>query len=285
MTSTDVEIVRRMSPKEYQQRLEMFYELAPVLTPYIKGQAEQKAAKLPVAYVDKYDLEAIGNAQVWIAVLRWDPKKGSSLVGWAKRLVWTNMSVMLDDLYQKKRTSRIPVSEEYVKDTIRGYLESLDEEEKRELKRRVVRSGNSLTQYSEEHAATFLARELHLEVTLPTVSLFEEVEDGVFLFETMEGESTDPIGALIADELYTYVRQQLLRQGKRVASGVLRFIVHPDEELLRLCEENARRRNGPVCLTNSCIASRLGISISKVADARAAIRKVFRECLGYDKVL
>ena len=90
MAQTDVKIVQELSPEEYQKRLETFGELRHLLFGYVKSQARQKATKLPVRYVDVEDLESIGDAQVWIAVLRWNPSKGSSLVSWARRLVWTN---------------------------------------------------------------------------------------------------------------------------------------------------------------------------------------------------
>lgn len=108
------------------------------------------------------------------------------------------------------------------------------------------------------------------EITSPTLSLQDIIYDPPV--------DPDPVGVLIAEEVYDNVRERLLRQSDRVAAGVLRLLVHPDRELLRLCELNAilkkRRR---VRVTNQCIAERLGISIPRAVNAKILVQQVFKE--------
>lgn len=108
------------------------------------------------------------------------------------------------------------------------------------------------------------------EITSPTLSLQDIMYDPPV--------DPDPVGVLIAEEVYDNVRERLLHQSERVAAGVLRLLVHPDRELLRLCELNAilkkRRR---VRVTNHCIAERLGISIPRAVNAKILVRQVFKE--------
>jgi len=179
MTNTDIDIFRGLSDQEYKERLYLFDQLMPELIPYIRFQAAMKAPKLPVSYVEKDDLIEMGHIEAWVAVLRWDGR--SSLVDWAKRLIWTRMNGMFKRLYRKKRTAR------------------------------VVTQGE--------------------EVTSRTLSM----EDAGVL----EGESLDPTETLMAEERYTRAKAQLLRRGERVGAAVLHLLIYPDDELLRLCEQDA----------------------------------------------
>jgi len=116
------------------------------------------------------------------------------------------------------------------------------------------------------------------EVTIRPVSLFTENGDGAFLFETLEDKTyPDPIGVLIADELYKKTREKLLELKDRVAAAVLRLLVFPDGELLRLCEEYTQRKRKKIRITNRSLARRLGVTTCRVAEARAAVREVFKE--------
>jgi len=219
MISTDIDMFRRLSEQEHQERLRVFDELIPKLTSYIRSQASWKATKLPVSYVGKDDLIEIGNIATWVAVLRWDGKR--SLVNWAERMIWSRMNVMFSGLYRKKRTARVLVQGQ--------------------------------------------------EVTTQPLSL-EDVGGA------LEGESVDPLETLVAEEIYGKAREQLLRRGKRVEAGVLRSLVEPDSELLELCERDAMRKGRKqVRLTSDCIASRLGVTTSRVTNAKVMIRAIFKE--------
>jgi hypothetical protein len=278
MTEKDIELARALTEEEYQKHLEVFNSILPELRPYIRNQANRRADKIPTAYVDEGDLERIGEAQVWIACLRWDAEKGSSLPSWAKRLIWTNMAVTLDDLYQRKRTARIVVAPEYVKERVAEYIATLSPAELEELHRRIAQAGNRFSRFSEEKQASYLAKELGLDVTLQTASLFDEVEEDVSLFETVEAPSEDPIGAMIADELFTKAHKELKVRGKRIAAAVLRLMVYPDLELVQLCESETRRKGRKqVHITNRCLALRLSATVSNIADAKALIRTTFKE--------
>jgi hypothetical protein len=168
-----------------------------------------------------------------------------------------------------------------VKDAIREHYESLSDEELQELRRRVRKRGNKLSRYSKEQELTFLTREMGLDVTLSTVSGFEEVEKGVPLFDSLAAPDSDPLNTLIVEEQYSNVRKRLLDQGERLAAGVLRLMVYPDAELVGLCEKDAReKRRNHVRLTNNCLAARFGVLVSRVADAKATMRAVFKELSG-----
>lgn len=207
-----------MGAEEYQSRLQIYDDLMPQMTSYIKSQAYRKAFALPVSYVGVDDLVGIGNAEAWVAVLRWNGS--SSLVEWAKRLIWTRTNLTFGYLYRKKRTAR------------------------------VILHGQ--------------------EITSPTLSLQDIIYD--------PSVDLDPVGVLIAEEVYDNVREQLFRQRKRVAVGVLRLLVYPDRELLRLCELDAiLKRRQRVRVTNYSIAKRLGVSIPRVATAKILVRQVFQE--------
>lgn len=89
---------------------------------------------------------------------------------------------------------------------------------------------------------------------------------------------SDPVGVLIADEMYSNVRELLLGKSERVAAGVLRLLVYPDRELLRLCElDSILKRRKRIRVTNFCIAERLGVSIPRVVNAKSLVRRVFKE--------
>lgn len=108
------------------------------------------------------------------------------------------------------------------------------------------------------------------EITSPTLSLQDIVYD--------PSVNPDPVGVLIAEEVYDKVRERLLRQSDRVAAGVLRLLVHPDRELLRLCELDAiLKKRQRVRVTNRCIAERLGVSIPRAVNAKILVRQVFKE--------
>lgn len=218
LISTDFDIVRRMGADEYQSRLQIYDELIPQMSSYIKSQAFRKAPKLPVSYVGVDDLVGIGNIEAWVAVLRWD---GSSpLIEWTKRLIWTRMNLTFGHLYRKKRTAR------------------------------VISNGR--------------------EVTSPALSLQDIAYDPPV--------NSDPVGVLIAEEMYSKVRERLLGQRERVAVGVLRLLVYPDRELLRLCKlDSILKRRHRVRVTNFCMAERLGVSIPRVVNAKILVRRVFRE--------
>lgn len=114
-------------------------------------------------------------------------------------------------------------------------------------------------------------------VTSRNTSLFTENGDGVLLQESLEDFTySDPLGVAIADDLYARTRQQLLVIKDRVAAAVLRLLVFPDEELLRLCEEATHGSKKKVRLTNKNLARRLGVSTCRVSTARAAVRTVFK---------
>jgi len=115
-------------------------------------------------------------------------------------------------------------------------------------------------------------------VTARNASLFTENGDGILLYEALEDPTcSDPAGVLVADELYTKTRQQLLVNRKRVAAAVLRLLMFPDEELLQLCEARVRNSKRRVRITNRSLARRLGVTTCKVTAARAVIRDVFKE--------
>lgn len=117
----------------------------------------------------------------------------------------------------------------------------------------------------------------HTTVTTRNASLFIENGDGAPLYESLEDPTySDPLGVVIADELYTKTRQKLLFKRNRVAAAVLRLLMFPDEELLQLCEETTRNNKKKVRLTNKSLARRLGVSTCRVSTARAAIRAVFK---------
>jgi len=234
LTRPSIEKARQLSETEYAEKLEIFEELLPRLAPYIKAQAAQRAAKLPNSVLGEEDLISIGNIQTWVAVITWEPEKGASLENWARRRIWTNMNVVMGNLYQLKRVPRGP-------------------------------SADGTT-----------------EVTLRPTSLFAENKVGNVMGEYIEDRSQqDPIGELVADEMYTRTRQKLLSQNNRVAAAVLRLMEYPDRELLQLCEENARRSRRKIRLTNKSLAQRLGVTTSRIADAKADIRVMFKE---YSKI-
>lgn len=108
------------------------------------------------------------------------------------------------------------------------------------------------------------------EITSPTLSLQDIAYD--------PSVNPDPVGVLIAEEMYDNVRERLLRQSERVAAGVLRLLVNPDRELLRLCEFDAiLKRRRRVRVTNYCMAERLGVSVPRVVNAKILVRQVFKE--------
>lgn len=108
------------------------------------------------------------------------------------------------------------------------------------------------------------------EVTSPTLSLQDIAYD--------PSVNPDPVGVLIAEEMYDNVLERLLRQSDRVAAGVLRLLVNPDRELLRLCEFDAiLKKRRSVRVTNHCMAERLGISVPRVVNAKILVRQVFKE--------
>jgi len=219
LISTDFDIVRHMGTEEYESRLQIYDELMPQMSSYIRSEAARKVSKLPVSYVGVEDLVGIGNIGAWVAVLRWD---GSSpLIKWAKRLIWTRMNLTFGYLYRKKRTARVVLHEQ--------------------------------------------------EITSSTLSLQELVYD--------PPADLDPVGVLIAEEMYSNALEKLLRQRSgRLAAGVLRLLVYPDRELLRLCElYSILRRRHRVRVTNFCMAERLGVSIPRVVNARILVRRVFKE--------
>lgn len=116
-----------------------------------------------------------------------------------------------------------------------------------------------------------------VSVTTRNTSLFTENGEGAFLYESLEDTTyADPLGVMIADELYTKTRQKLLSSKNRVAAAVLRLLMFPDEELLRLCAEVTRGNKKKVRLTNKNLAKRLGVSTCRVSAARAVIRTVFK---------
>ncbi len=91
-------------------------------------------------------------------------------------------------------------------------------------------------------------------------------------------DDDDPIEALIAEELYFAARTLLLRRDQRVALVILRLLVQPDLEILRLGEQGFSQRGGKeVKITSKCYAQRLGISKARVANARRQIREAFME--------
>ena len=251
MTKVDVELVKNLTPKEYSEKIAAFEELLPELTSYINAEANKKSMKLPTTHVDRDDLIRLGETQVWIATLRHDPERGSSLKNYARRLIWTNMAVALDDLYQQKRTARTTISREYVDDRVDEHMDNMTTKEKAALHSRVERSGNALSLFSEAKQRLMVAKDLGLSVTLQTASLFDEVEEGVSILETIEDPSTDPLGNLIATELYDSVMNELLARGKRKAAGVLRYMIHPDQELVRLCEKEAQDKRDELGEKNS----------------------------------
>lgn len=219
MINTDVDVFRGLSAQEHQERLRVFDQIISELAPYIRYQAATKAAKLPVFYIGQDDLSQMGSIETWVAVLRWDGS--SSLIDWAKRLIWTRMNGMFSRLYRKKRTARAVVQGR--------------------------------------------------EVTVQTLSL-EDVGGA------LRSASLDPTETLVAEEEYAKVREWLLHQNKRVAAGVLRLLVYPDDELLVLCERDTMQKGRrQIRLTSCCIAMRLGVSTSKVTNAKVVIRNVFRE--------
>lgn len=105
--NTDIDRTKKLSAQEYEARLQEFERLLPSMRSYIRREAARKAASIPVSYVTEDDLIGIGNIQTWVAVLRWD--RTSSLVHWARRLVWTHMDVIVKRLYDRKRTARTEV--------------------------------------------------------------------------------------------------------------------------------------------------------------------------------
>lgn len=207
-----------MGTEEYRERLQMYQELIPEVTPYIKSQAYRKVTKLPVSYVGLDDLIGIGYIEAWVAVLRWNGD--APLIAWTKRVIWTRMNLTFGHLYRKKRTARVMLDGQ--------------------------------------------------ETTSPPLSL-EDIgyEPAV---------NSDPVGILIAEEVYSNVRERLLDQGKRVAAGVLRLLVYPDGELLKLCQRDAIRKNRHrIRLANYSIAERLGVSTPRVANAKVLVRRMFKE--------
>lgn len=229
LTKPAVASVRRLSAEERVEKIHIFEELLEKLGPFIESEAAKRAVALPNNSLDIDDLRAIGHIQAWIATVTWDPKRGASLVNWARQCIWTNMSVVMGGLYQLKRVPRASVDGE--------------------------------------------------EVTVRPVSLFTENGEGALLYEALEDRSyPDPIGVLIADELYKEARKKLLTLRDRVAAAVLRLLVFPDGELLRLCEEYTQRKRKKIRITNRSLAKRLSVTTCRVAEARATIRKVFKEC-------
>ena len=90
--------------------------------------------------------------------------------------------------------------------------------------------------------------------------------------------SIDPLGMLIVQELYDLVKRDLLKRGKRIAAGVLRYMVHPDKELVELSKVAALKKGRrKLHISNKCLADRLGVTVSNVADAKALVRKAFKE--------
>ena len=221
--NTDIDRSKRLSAQEYAERLQEFEELMPNMRLYIRREAARKAKSIPVSYVTEDDLVGIGNIQTWIAVLRWD--RESSLARWARRLIWTHMDVIVQRLYDRKRTARTEVQ------------------------------GS--------------------EVTVSPVSL--DSMDNQFA-----ADSTDPIESLIAEDVYNRAREHLLRKDMRVAVGVLRVLVFPDDELRRICVVDAvRKGKRQVRMTAYCIALRLGLPVYRIVRAKKVVREVVKELL-YD---
>lgn len=228
LTKPTIEKSKRLSNDEREEKFRVFERLLAKLEPFIQAQAAQRACKLPSSYIDEDDLKAVGNIQTWIATITWDPERGASLENWARRRIWSNMNVLMGNIYQQKRVPR-----------------------------KATETGSG--------------------VTSRPISIFTEDENGLPLYETLEDHTfSDPIGLLIADELYGKTREKLLSQDNRLAAAVLRLSVFPDSELLRLCERNSRGGR-KVRITNRSIAERLGTTTSQVAGARASIRAILRE--------
>lgn len=114
-------------------------------------------------------------------------------------------------------------------------------------------------------------------VTSRNISLSTVNGDGVRLQESLKDSAyPDPLGVILADELYTQTRERLLVKKDRVAAAVLRLLVFPDEELLQLCEEAVQSSKKKIRLTNKNLARRLGVSTCRVSTARATVRTVFK---------
>jgi hypothetical protein len=106
LTKPSIRKAQQLSEGERAEKVLVFEKLLKKLSPYIEAEAARRASRLPSSYIDKEDLVAVGNIQVWVAVITWDPRRGASLEEWAKRRVWTNMNVVMGGIYQLKRVPR-----------------------------------------------------------------------------------------------------------------------------------------------------------------------------------
>jgi len=273
LTQPDVVRANGLSDSDYLNKTEQFERLLPMVIPYIRDQARIKAVKLPNYYITQDDLEAVGWTQVWIAVMTWDSSKGTSLISWAKRLIWTNMSVILDDQYQQKRVPRIVVSPLYVKEQLSMHFNSLADGDMRDLIQHVKSStGNRLSYPTDARIHSYIARDLKLDVMQSPISIFDKTDEGMPVYDTIVDNSS-PTDAIEAEELYNLTREKLISKDSRVALGVLRLITNPDRELLVLCERDSRSTNrSSVRITNKSLAARLGLKVSKIADAKVVVR-------------
>jgi len=112
-----------------------------------------------------------------------------------------------------------------------------------------------------------------------SVSLFSDTPDGSLLLDTLEDmNAEDPIDTLLEEELYSLVKNRLLFMGDRVAAAVFRLSLGPDNELFRLCEEYAvKGHRRKVKVINKALATRLGVSASRISTAKSVIKAVIGE--------
>jgi len=113
VTSTTIEKSKSLTSEELQEKTDLFETLLPKLMKYIQKQASSRASKGLDAILDEDDYVSLGLAQLWAAVLDYDVQKGD-LEGWAKRRIWTNMSVLLSNSFHQKRVPRVKVGDEII---------------------------------------------------------------------------------------------------------------------------------------------------------------------------
>jgi len=94
-------------------------------------------------------------------------------------------------------------------------------------------------------------------------------------FDSLLDESVvDPLDDLLEEELYFLVREKLLSCDERIAAAVLRLALFPDDELLslcNLCEGKGSKKSFKI--SNRLLAARLGVSASRVAEAKHVLRE------------
>ena len=103
ITNTIISKSKNLSEEDYQKKEELFYDLYNKLKPFIRNQAISKSFKGTNGSIDVDDYESIGLVQIWAAILDYDDTKKVSIENWAKRRIWSNMSVLSTNSQQRKR--------------------------------------------------------------------------------------------------------------------------------------------------------------------------------------